>query len=840
MKRWKLYVVPGSHFDLGWCSTPAEAFAYGDEIIRNGIDPMLSAHPDFRFTVEYARFMWHFLDTYPEYRDRVRKLIAEGRLALTALWSGMMDNILDGEAMIRNVVLARRWAKEALGAELAVAQSADCPGHARQLPQVLAKCGVKFLSHSRFGPPATVYRWRAPDGSSVLAVNHSLGLYPGIHKGWPDAGYGWAFTFLRDPAAARDAFLKQLGQTEQTATSDHLVMGMQSDLLMPEPRINQLLDKWREALPDFEFSTATIEGYFERVAAEDDKRKFPTFSGEMPYEFYSIPAFSAAVYQECRRAENALAAAEKFCSWQEVLGLGRYEPKGLDAAWEKLSYPHDHNVGGRHGEINDVVRLRKAQEARLSADEALEEAVISITTHIRYPRAETPLVIFNPLSWTRTDVVETYLEFWPKPVEGIVLHDAQGREAHVQILSLEKHGSFTRVTFLFVAENVPPMGYATYYATPLEKRPPGQPSRPMRVSVSGFENGFFKGVLSDGFIANLHTKSFGFEMVGAGAHRFNEVVALEDIAEDVDEKFTGKQWRASEHATHVEVVENGPVRGRIRVHGRLMNSTLEQDITFYAALPRLDLSTRIDWEGRRNTQVRIAMPFGVPRGALTYESPYAHVTMPDDEMPTTYRGTGGRFTGKWIDVSNGEIGVTLASRSGCHSLGGAAVYAVILRNAYSCGTPFLWYPQYGWHTFDFSLAAHAGDWRSPVCYESGWEFNNPLRVGRMCTARPIKPVAQRARLPESGSFCSLDQDGVIVSTIKKAYDGSGYVVRLVELTGEARLVRLRFGAEVGGAVETDLLERAGRGLESVGREVVVPVTAYGIHSVKVLLAGDGA
>jgi len=87
MKRWRFFIVPGSHFDLGWCSTPAEAFAYCDEVIRNGIDPILSTHPGFRFTVEYARFMWHFLDTYPDYRERVRKLIAESKLADTALWS---------------------------------------------------------------------------------------------------------------------------------------------------------------------------------------------------------------------------------------------------------------------------------------------------------------------------------------------------------------------------------------------------------------------------------------------------------------------------------------------------------------------------------------------------------------------------------------------------------------------------------------------------------------------------------------------------------------------------------------------------------------------------------
>lgn len=835
MRQWKCYVVPGSHFDLGWCSTPAEAFAYGDAIIRNGIDPILTSHPEFCFTVEYARFMWHFLETYPDYLEVVKKLIVQKKLALSALWTGMMDNILDGEAMIRNVVLAKRWALEALGVELQVAQASDCPGHAIQLPQVLAKCGVKYLTHSRFGPPATLYRWRAPDGSTVLAVNHSRGLYPGIHKGWPDAGYGSAFALLGEVETTKERILKEFELTEKTATSDHLLLGLQSDLLMPQVGICAALEKWRKELSHVGFYITTIEGYFERVAKED----VPTYFGEMPYEFYTIPAFEVEVYKECRRAENALTAAEKFCSWQEALGLGRYEPKRLDEAWEKLTYPHDHNVGGRHGEVNDLVRLRKAQEAHIAATEAIEEAVISIITHIAYKTkiasvGPMPFVVFNPLSWPRSDVVETYLEFWPcpGPVNGMTLRDAAGRELPVQILSIERHGQMVRITFLFVAHNVPPMGYITYYATPLAD---ALPESPLRLTVRGFENDFFKCEFAKGWPQSIYAKAFGFDIVGSGPYFFNEVFALEDIAEDVDEKITGHQWRASEHITHVEVVENGPVRGRLRVYGRLMKSTLEQDIVIYSCLPRLDFITRIDWEGRRNTQVRIAMPFGIQGGRITYESPYAHVTMPDDEMPNTFRGAGGRFTGKWIDVSNGKWGVVLASRLGCHVLSGTSVYPVILRNTYSCGTPFLWYPQYGWHSFEFSLSVHAGDWRDPLCYRLGWEFNNPLRVGRMCTARPIAPINERATLPESDSFCWVDQEGVIVTTIKKAYDGSGFVVRLIELTGLARTVRLYYNVGVIKAVETDLLERPIHELKVTDTSVFVPLTAYGIHSVKVAL-----
>ena len=72
--RRELLVVSGSHFDLVWCGDPAECLAYSDSIIRRAIDAITTDHPDYRFTVEYAVFMEHFLKRFPEYESIAKQL----------------------------------------------------------------------------------------------------------------------------------------------------------------------------------------------------------------------------------------------------------------------------------------------------------------------------------------------------------------------------------------------------------------------------------------------------------------------------------------------------------------------------------------------------------------------------------------------------------------------------------------------------------------------------------------------------------------------------------------------------------------------------------------------
>ena len=221
-RSWDVYVVPGAHFDLGWCASIGESLAYGVDLIRRAVDEITGPHPEYRFTIEYALFLRQFLTRYPEYRETVLRLLDEGRLEVCSTMTGAMEQILDGDATVRVVTEAQRWARRDLGRRLAVAKHSDLPGHTIQIPQILARSGVRYLAYSRFRPPQAVHWWVAPDGSRVLAAHHT-------------ATYGWAFTLLRHAVAlARDR--QRIGELLRRQRDQRdLTRSAADDVLFPRP-----------------------------------------------------------------------------------------------------------------------------------------------------------------------------------------------------------------------------------------------------------------------------------------------------------------------------------------------------------------------------------------------------------------------------------------------------------------------------------------------------------------------------------------------------------------------------------------------------------------------------
>ena len=331
------------------------------------------------------------------------------------------------------------------------------------------------------------------------------------------------------------------------------------------------------------------------------------------------------------------------------------------------------------------------------------------------------------------------------------------------------------------------------------------------------ENDHFRLDVSDGIVRSLLWKradGSSVELAAEAEHYFNEVVVLEDLRYDLEDSldeqamkfattdealavqargeewlantnFTGREWRASDGPTQVQWVERGPVWTTVSLRSQVLGAPIEQEIRLHNQEPRVDLTTTIDWNGTKNTQLRLALPYNVPDGEVTYEVPFGNVVFGRDEMPNTYRGDGARWVQKWLDVSNGDYGVTLGTSNCVHAIKGTSVYPTLLRSAYSCGTPFFEYPNTGVHAFHATLAPHDGDWRSAHAERIGWQHWNPLQTAKLATARPMEPFAGRTFLNDAESFVRTDAPNVVITTIQEHPDRPGnWLLRLFEAHGE--------------------------------------------------------
>ncbi|WP_405976015.1 alpha-mannosidase [Streptomyces sp. NBC_00988] len=161
--------VPHFHWDREWYE-PFQVFRHRLVAALDTVLETAETDPDFRFTVDgQMAAVEDYLEMRPENRERVAALVAEGRLAVGP-WLILLDEFLcSGETIVRNLRMG--WAVAAeLGGAMPIGYLPDMFGHVAQMPQILARAGIEHAALWR-GVPGSVeghaFNWRAPDGSQV-------------------------------------------------------------------------------------------------------------------------------------------------------------------------------------------------------------------------------------------------------------------------------------------------------------------------------------------------------------------------------------------------------------------------------------------------------------------------------------------------------------------------------------------------------------------------------------------------------------------------------------------------------------------------------------------------
>jgi alpha-mannosidase len=166
----------------------------------------------------------------------------------------------------------------------------------------------------------------------------------------------------------------------------------------------------------------------------------------------------------------------------------------------------------------------------------------------------------------------------------------------------------------------------------------------------------------------------------------------------------------------------------------------------------------------------------------------------------------------WIDPTTNPIPnqmlqpILIASRKSCHWEGND-------------------YLQTGNHTFRFSFTSH----------QPGWI--NGASFGRQANEQLLPVWADHklsdASLPESLSFFKTDQANVLISTIKKAEDSEEAIVRLVELEGKDKLVKLESFKNINQAETATLIEATLKPLPASGNNLQINLGHNSIETIKI-------
>ena len=637
-----LHIISSSHQDIAWMDSPEKCIVFRD---KNCITPalaMMAKDPAYSFTMENMLNFMEYVDRHPERAEEIARLTREGRMEWGATFNQPYESLNSGEQLIRQAYFGRLWIKRNFpGADARVYFNPDVPGRAAQMPQILAKSGIPYLVMSRYHEG--FYRWTSPDGTSVLA--YSPGHYGNA-----------AATLNAPPDEGAKAILEKLakwsGYYAARGLPPEYPLLNSVDFSQPTD-FGGLIRNWNETAPKpkaaavMKYSTA--RRFFEAIDVKT--AKLETITGERPGLWLYIhgPTHHLAISAE-REAGRLLPAAEAFSTVRALLegSFAGYPAGRLEAAWMAAIYP-DHGWGGKEGQITDRLFRKKYEFARDEGREVLTSALAGIAARVKTrPEKGTPLIVFNSLSWPRTDPVTALVT--PRTAT-FRLIDAADTDVPYQRLPSGDPAAPGAALIEFIARDVPAFGYKTLYLVEGAEPSPDKPAP--AADDEALENDFYRIELAPGGVKRLYDKELGRDVLDTGKFLGFEVFTMRSMGNGAGEFGRVQQPtmegfdKTSLHQPRWRLVdgESGPLRTVYLLEQPLRNCTVRERLIVYHGVKKIDCEVSLlGWDGEPYREFRLALPIAAADGRVAYEIPLGVLEVGSGEA----KGTGGPAYGNLV------------------------------------------------------------------------------------------------------------------------------------------------------------------------------------------------
>lgn len=266
----KVHVVAHTHWDREWYR-PYQYFRTKLVFVIDKVLDTLEKDDEFKFFLLDGQsiVLDDYLEIKPEAKERLQKLIRNGRL-IAGPWYIQPDEFApDGESLIRNLLLGISSA-EKFGRSMRVGYLPDSFGQTAQLPQILKGFDISSAVMMR-GIPAysleqTEFNWEGLNGEKIL------GVY------LPD-GYSNAM-FLPDSTIKAVARLKDVvGKLKKWSKNGHVLVMNGVDHQFIQPSLPESLKAINKVSLNTTYEISSIENYIKDV--ERDAKDLPLLKNEL-------------------------------------------------------------------------------------------------------------------------------------------------------------------------------------------------------------------------------------------------------------------------------------------------------------------------------------------------------------------------------------------------------------------------------------------------------------------------------------------------------------------------------------------------------------------------------
>lgn len=789
----RVHLIGNAHLDPVWLWRWQEGYAEVKATFQSALDRM-EQFDDFIFTTACAAYYQWIEESEPEMFERIKTAVKAGKWCVVGgQWIQPDCNIPSGESFARHALYSQRYFEKSLGVKAKVGYNVDSFGHNGNLPQIYKKSGFEAYimmrphdgSEKQYPfPDGVPFLWEGVDGTKLPTFHIPLGYISDLSEE----------KINRIEKVALDS-----GRSESMA-----FFGVGNHGGGPTVANMERIHAAQSGDRPVEYIISTPDRYFAEVMKKVKDEPLPVLSGDLQH--HASGCYSTHVETKFlnRKSEQTLMAAEKCAVLaNRQLGL-KYYGERLEKAWEKVLFNQFHDIMGgcsikaAYADARDFYgeALTVAAETYNMALQKISWAV-DTDKGIRYLSKDmssrlwemdnkgVPVVVYNPLSWP----IRTAVQINRNDLAGVT--DEQGNTVAFQKVRGPQLNTAKDMHNVIFRADIPAMGYRTYWVY-LEESKPAPKTLPLKVSEYYMENNFIRVEFdhATGFLKSIYDKVSGKELLaGAGA---KPIVADEwELDTWAHHVFTFRNDVGVFDKSEIRVIESGPVRARVLVKSSYgPASELAQIFTLYADGTDIEVEAKLHWK-EKHKLLKLAFETKTVDPKAIFEIPYGFIEKRADgkEQPAQCwaavedgkRGLAILNDGKYAyDVKEGEIRLTVVR---------GAIYADHFGMAVR--DDLCDYQEQGEHTFKYILKPYAGSFADAGVVRRAWELNSP--------AVHVAETYHKGVLPQTFGGAEIDNENVILSTLKQAEDGDGVIVRLYECNGKGGAVCVKLpwlGAEI--------------------------------------------
>ncbi len=673
------HLTGNAHIDAAWLWPWTETVDVVKRTFSTALQLMYE-YPGYTFTQSAAAYNEWMAQKYPDMNAEIKQRIGEGRWEIVGgMWVEPDLNMPDGESLVRQLLVGKRWYKQAYGVDVRIGWNPDSFGYTWQLPQIYKKSGVDYFVTQKMAwndtnqLPFKLFWWESPDGSKVLAyfphdyVNTTLNpvrlaedlknarerspgmtdmldLYGvGDHGGGPtrailDEGFHWA-----SPEGSAHVTPKY-----EFGTAQAYFTAIEKQIAKPSPEWNyQSIAKGYQAPP-----------------AVPGEVSIPTWKSELYFEYHrGVMTTQANHKKNMRDSEEEVLNAEKWASLAWLDGK-KYPGEEITEDWKKVLFNQFHDLAAGSGIGVIYADAQKDYDVvRWSTNEISAKSAETISSRVDTAGDGIPVVVYNPLGWERSGEVKVDAQLPSTRVSGLVILDAAaGNQPRFPVRQeIDAKSGVAHLTFY--VSSVPALGYKVVRLVPGKDAAPAANVARDSGDTIELRNDKLSLTVSKKTGCIVSLKQGGVETLAPGACG-NQLQAFKDTpkqydAWNIDPGTLDQPPALLDSADSVVLVNEKTPRPGVRVTRTWQSSKFVQTISLKG--DQADIENDIDWH-ERHVLLKAAFPLAASSGFATYEIPYGSIDRPTTRNNSWEKAQFEVPAMRWADLGDGKHGLSVLNQ----------------------------------------------------------------------------------------------------------------------------------------------------------------------------------